>query len=53
MVKFIVQFVLFFGIFVLSVLPLKRVSNIIRRRFNQKKWLRGAGITAFIVAGIG
>ena len=27
MVKFIVQFVLFFGIFVLSVLPLKRVSN--------------------------
>ncbi|MCH9804583.1 hypothetical protein K0U73_12385 [bacterium] len=53
MVKFIVQFVIFFVIFVLSLLPLKRVSTIISRRFNQKKWLRGAAITAFIVAGLG
>ena len=53
MLKFIVEFAIFFAIFVLSVLPLKRVSTIVRRRFNQRKWLRAAGIMAFAVAGLG
>lgn len=53
MVRFIIEFVVFFAIMAVSTLPLRRVSQTVRRRFNQKNWLRGAAILAFVTAVLG
>ena len=53
MLRFIIEFVIFFTILIASTLPLKRVSSIVKRRFSQKKWLRAAAIVAFSTAGLG
>lgn len=53
MLKFIMEFLIFFAIFAVSIWPVKRASTYVQRRFNQKKWLRAAGIAAFATAGLG
>ncbi len=53
MVRFIVEFVVLFAIMGLSTLPLTRVARIVKRRHNQRRWLRAAAICAFAVALLG
>lgn len=53
MLRFIIEFVVFFVIMAASTLPLKRVSTLVQRRFSFKAWLRGAGLVAFTTALLG
>jgi len=53
MLRFISEFLIFFVILAASVLPLRQVSIMVKRRFSLKKWLRAAAIVAFAVAGLG
>ncbi len=53
MLRFIIEFVIFFAALMVCTLPLKRVAVIAKRRFSQKKWTRAAAIMAFATAGLG
>ena len=53
MLRFIVELVVFFAILAVATLPHERVSKIVRRRYDRKKWMRAAGITALFCAVLG
>ncbi|MFT4988777.1 MAG: protein-S-isoprenylcysteine O-methyltransferase Ste14 [Acidimicrobiales bacterium] len=53
MLRFIIEFVAFFAALALFTLPLQRVASVAKRRFSQKKWIRGAAIVALVTAILG
>lgn len=53
MLRFLLEFAIYFALMALATLPLALAAKYAQRRYNRKKWLRGAAITALIVAGLG
>ena len=53
MLRFIIEFVVFFGFLMLCTVPVWFVAARVKRRIAFKKWVRAAAILAFITAGLG
>ena len=53
MLRFVIEFVVFFAILMLSTFPLRRVARIVKRGYNHKKWIRAAAVVSLAAAGLG